>query len=88
MAKLDRCRPDGGFGSAIRAGESRCLGNNHCAALVTGWCRTGEFCEFVNNFPERFLKVAGICETKEARRGNLLQHETEDQFYLGTRRAA
>jgi hypothetical protein len=42
-------------------------GNNLCAALVTGWCRTCEFCEFVNNFSERFLKVAGICARKKAR---------------------
>ena len=82
MAKLDRAlKPDGegranaclmaDLGLQFAPANLVALGNNLCVALVTGWCRPCEFCEFVNNFFGRFLLVAGIYETNKTRQGNM-----------------
>jgi hypothetical protein len=60
---------DGGFGIAICSNKSPCPGKP-CAAPVPDWCRSCEFCEFVNNFFGRFLSAAGIFAKMTARQGN------------------
>jgi hypothetical protein len=47
----------------------RLIGRKPCVAPVPVRCRSCEFCEFVNNFPESFLLMTEIYETNEMRQG-------------------